>query len=89
MVEVGAAAFEFGDDGLGQHLAELHTPLIEAVDAPHDALGERAMFVQCDKLAEYERRESLRHHHRRRAIAREGLVGDELGGHPVGGDLLG
>jgi hypothetical protein len=35
---------------LGQHLAQLHAPLVEAVDAPDEALGRHAVLVQGQQL---------------------------------------
>ena len=42
-------------DLLGQLLAELDAPLVEAVDAPHDALGEGDVLVEGDQLSEHRR----------------------------------
>ena len=77
-------------DLLGQLLAELHAPLVEAVDAPDDALGERDVLVERDQLAEHGRAQLGRHDRRRRTVAgehprrHERLVG-ALGPHLVGG----
>ena len=49
---------KLGDDRRRQHFPELHTPLVEAVDTPHDSLHKRPVFVERDQLAEYERCEA-------------------------------
>src|SRR4029434_498651 len=78
MAELGfRRALELGDDVLGQHLAELDSPLIERVDVPDAPLGEHAVLVQRDELAERLRREPLCQDGVRRAIALEHPVGDE------------
>src|SRR5215470_16559609 len=46
------ARFELADDALGEHLAQLYTPLVEGVDAPDRPLGEHGMLVQGHELAE-------------------------------------
>src|SRR6185436_2304482 len=45
-------ALELRDDPLGQHLAQLDAPLVEGVDLPDRALGEDAVLVEGDELAE-------------------------------------
>src|SRR5437660_12729484 len=45
-------ALDLGDDALGELLAQLDAPLIEGVDVPDDALGEHAVLVEGDQLAE-------------------------------------
>ena len=72
-------ALEFGDDALGEHLPELDTPLAERVDAPDAALGEDAVFVEGDKLAERLRRQALGEDRLDRPIAREDAMREELG----------
>src|SRR5437879_11830071 len=37
---------------VAQLLAELHAPLVEGVDAPHDALREHAVLIERDEPAE-------------------------------------
>ena len=79
-----------GPDLLGELLAELDAPLVEAVDAPHHALGEGEVLVERDQLAEHGRGQLGRHDRRGRPVAGEdpgrydGLVG-ALGAHLVGG----
>ena len=60
MAELGLClALEFGDDALGQHLAQFDAPLVERVDVPDDALREDAVLVKRDQLAERRRREPV------------------------------
>ena len=44
--------FQFAEDLLGEDFAQLHAPLVEGVDVPDDALGEDAVLVEGDELAE-------------------------------------
>src|SRR5215467_10839505 len=46
------ARFQLADDALGEHLAQLDTPLVEGVDAPDRPLGEHGVLVQGHELAE-------------------------------------
>jgi hypothetical protein len=46
---------ELGDDPLRERLAELDSPLVEGVDAPHGSLREHAVLVEGDEGAERER----------------------------------
>src|SRR3954447_16585880 len=46
------AGLELGDDRLGQHLAQLHPPLVEGVDSPDRSLGEDAVLVEGDQRAQ-------------------------------------
>src|SRR5262245_52549439 len=62
-------AFQLRDDTLGQGLAKLDAPLVEGVDAPDGALGEHAVFVECDQRAQRSRRQTLRNDCVRRAVA--------------------
>src|SRR5207253_4879634 len=43
----------------GQHLAQLHAPLIEGVDVPDGALREDAVLIECHERAERLRRQPL------------------------------
>ena len=53
MLELGLRqALELGDDALRQNLAQLHAPLVEGIDLPDRALGEDAVLVERDELAE-------------------------------------
>ena len=44
-------AFQFGNDPLGEHLAQLDAPLIKGINVPNRALREDAVFVKRDELA--------------------------------------
>ena len=48
-------ALEFGNDALGQHLAQFDAPLIEGVDALDHALRKRDVFVEGDEFAQHVR----------------------------------
>ena len=72
-------AGEFGDDALGEHLLELDTPLAERVDASDAALGEAAVLVEGDKLAERRRRQALGEDRVDRPIALEDAMREGLG----------
>ena len=58
-------------DPVGQLLAQLDAPLVEAVDPPHHALDEHDVFVEGDQLAEHRRRQLRGQDRRRRPVARE------------------
>ena len=45
-------ALDGGEDLLGQDLAQLNTPLVEGIDAPHGTLDEGDVLVQGDQLAQ-------------------------------------
>src|SRR6476620_4023867 len=64
-------ALEFGDDALGQGLAQLNAPLVERINVPDDALRENGVLVERDELAEHFRREPFGKNHVRWAIALE------------------
>ena len=66
-----------GNNSLRQHLAQLHAPLIERIDLPDGALGENAMLVKGDQLAESLRSEPLGEDGIRRAVALKNPVRDE------------
>ena len=46
-----SAAFEFRDNLLRQHLAQLDAPLIKRIDLPDGSLREDAVLVKGDQLA--------------------------------------
>ena len=81
-------ALQFRDDALGQHLAQLHAPLIERADVPDGALGEDIVLVERDQLAERFRREPLGEDGVGRAVALEDPVRHEPIRHALGLDLL-
>src|SRR5262245_29449277 len=70
-------ALEFRDDALSQHFTQLHTPLVERVDVPDNALGEDCMLIQGDELAERFRREPFGKERIRRAVALEDAMRHE------------
>ena len=82
-------ALELRDDALGQHLAQLDAPLVERVDVPDGALGEHAVLVEGDELAERRRREPLGEDGVRRAVALEDAVRHQPVGRALGLDFLG
>ena len=47
-------AGQLGEDGFGELFAEFDTPLVEAVDAPDDALDEGFVFVHGNQAAHVE-----------------------------------
>src|SRR5438093_12098227 len=81
-------ALEFRDNALGQYLAKFHAPLVEGVNLPEGALGEHAVLVKGDQLAENFRREPIGEDSIRRAVAREDAVGYEPVRRALGLDLL-
>src|SRR5262249_16389683 len=82
-------ALEFRDDALSQYFAQLHAPLVEGVDVPDHALGEDAMLVKSDELAECFRREPFGDERIRRAVAREDAMRHKPIRRAVSLDLLG
>src|SRR4051794_23940497 len=55
-VDIGRG-HQFVLDGACKNLAQFHAPLVEAVDAPDDALHEDLVFVQCDQRTKTGRRQ--------------------------------
>ena len=51
---------EFGEDAVRQLFPELHSPLVEAVDVPDDALYEDPVLVGGDEPAQAEGRQSFK-----------------------------
>src|SRR4051794_36704072 len=66
-------ALELGQDLAGELLAQLHAPLVEAVDVPDDALDEDLVLVEGDQRAQ--------------PVGGELAVEDRVGG-PVAGERL-
>jgi hypothetical protein len=90
MSELGLRlALEFRNDALGQHFAQLDSPLVELIDVPDYALGENIMLVESDQLAERFRREPIGEDGVRRAVAFEDPVRHEPIRRAFGLDLLG
>jgi len=73
----------------GQDLAQLHAPLIEAVDAPDEALYGNAMLVQREKLADRVRRADREKETDTGLVAEEGLMRYEILLHLFGAKLSG
>src|SRR5215468_139030 len=62
-------ALKLRDDALGERLAQLHAPLVKGVDPPDRALGEDAVLVKRDQLAQRSGREGVPEQRVRGAIA--------------------
>src|SRR5262245_48041304 len=67
-------ALEFRVNQLCTHLVEFHAPLIERVNVPDRALGEYAVLVKRDQLAENFRREPIGEDRVRGAVALKDAV---------------
>ena len=90
IVRVGLAALvQLSKNLLRQGLAQLNTPLVEAVDVPDGALGEGEVLVVDDQSTQGSRRDLLCEDGGGGAVAQEGLVGDELVGRALGLDFVG
>jgi hypothetical protein len=63
-----------------QRLAQLHAPLVEAVDAPQRAAGEHAVLVQRDQRAQRTRRQRVQHQRGARPVAGEAAVARHVSG---------
>ena len=60
VLEIGIGpTSEFGYDSLGQHLAQLHAPLVKGVNVPNGALCENVVFVECYQAAQRPWRQAL------------------------------
>src|SRR5438093_7934605 len=81
-------ALEFRDNALGQYLAKFHAPCVEGVNLPDGALGEHAVLVKGDQLAENFRREPIGEDRVRGTVALEDAMGYEPIRHALGLDLL-
>src|SRR5262245_18596675 len=68
------SAFQLRDDVAGQHLAQLHAPLIEGVNVPDGALREDAVLIEGHECAERLRRQPLGENGARWPVAFEGAV---------------
>ena len=90
MLELGLLrALELGNDPLGQRLAQFDAPLVEGVDLPDRALGEHAVLVERDQLAERGRRQALQQERVRWPVALEQPVRHEPVRRALRLDLLG
>src|SRR6266850_2711989 len=70
-------ALEFRNDALSQYLAEFHTPLVERIDVPENALSEDGVLIKSDKFAERPGRELFSQDRVRRPVAFEHTVRHE------------
>ena len=66
---------EGGADRASQRFPQLHAPLVEGVETPHEALHRHTVFVQCQQLAAGERGQFLEQQRQARTVARESFVG--------------
>src|SRR5690348_5757031 len=73
-------AFKFGNDPLGQHLAEFHAPLIKRIKIPDDALREHDVLIKRHEIAENFGRQSVGENYVRRTIALENAMRHQPGG---------
>ena len=70
MFEIGSArAFEFGNNFLGKHFAQLDAPLIERINVPNRPLRENAVLVQRNERAQHFGREFIGENDIARTIA--------------------
>ena len=72
----------------GQDFTQLYSPLVKAVDIPDRSLGEGHMLVVGDQSAEGARGDLLSQDGRRRSIAQEGFMRNEIVGGTLGLDFL-
>ena len=68
-----------GADLVGELLAQFDAELVEAVNAPHEALDGRAVLVQREQRAHLARRQPRQQQHRRRPVAGHDLMRRERG----------
>ena len=66
-------------DVFGQHLAQLHTPLVKAVDAPDGTADKHAVFVQRHQRAQAGRIQLLQHQECAGPVAGEMFVPTGIG----------
>src|SRR5262245_54133075 len=74
VVGQGRVGRQLRHDACGQHLAKLHAPLVERVDAPDRALHEDLVLVEGDQCAQRRRAQAVGEDHVRGAVALEGAV---------------
>jgi hypothetical protein len=84
-----ARLIKLREDLLGKALAQLDTPLVEAVDVPDGALGEGEVLVVDDQGTQSGWGDLVGENGRRGAVAQEGLVGDKVLWRALGFDLVG
>lgn len=73
-----AILVELSQDLLRERLAELDTPLVEAVDVPDSALGEGEVLVVDDQGTKRGRCDLIGQDRGGGTVAQEGLVGDKF-----------
>src|SRR5690554_2319210 len=59
---------------LCEHFSQLHTPLVEAIEAPDETFHRGSMLVQCKQLTTGERVQSWKQEGKGRTVARELLL---------------
>ena len=74
----GAGLVELLLDALGECLAELDTPLVEAVDVPHGTLGEGEVLIVDNQGTQGSGCDLVGQDGSSGAVTKEGLVGNEL-----------
>ena len=82
-------AFQFRNDALGEHFAQLDAPLVERINIPNHALRENAVLVKRDERAEHLRRQALRQDRVRRTVALKNAVRHKPVRRALGFDFIG
>jgi hypothetical protein len=83
-----AGVIELGKNLLSQALAQLNTPLVEAVDVPDGALGEGQVLVIDDERSKSCRSDFVCKDRGGWSVAQERLVGDQVLRSTLGLDLV-
>mmetsp|Transcript_8143 Transcript_8143/g.20571 ORF Transcript_8143/g.20571 Transcript_8143/m.20571 type:complete len:488 (-) Transcript_8143:580-2043(-) len=89
LLALGALLVHVGAHLGRQLLAQFDAPLVEGVEPPHEPLHRDPVLVQRQQLAGGVRVELGQHDGQRRAVAGEGLVGDEVVGDALSAQLHG
>ena len=80
-------ARQLGENGFGKLFAQLHAPLVKAVDAPNHALGEDLVFIHGNQAAHVARGDFIQQDNVGGAVAAERFMRhkrfDMLGGHAL------
>ena len=80
-------ARQLGENGFGKLFAQLHAPLVKAVDAPNHTLGEDFVFIHGNQAAHVARGDFIQQDNVGRTVAAECFVRhkrfDMLGGHAL------
>lgn len=85
---VNTGFVELLSHGGGQHLSQLHTPLVERAQTPDESLHGSTMLVNGQQLTTRIRVELAEQQRRRRTVAREVLVLLEMLGHSLSSQIL-